>query len=90
MDYQTSVHNHQMNGYKYDCLRNPESRVLKWGATCVCCFSVFLIRVLTTKRREWRTTKGQWTTTKRMVTITIVYAIWKAEFWTRGGRLPNE
>jgi len=41
--------------------------------------SVLLIIVLTINGWEW-TTKHQWTITKRMVTVTIVYVIRKAEF----------
>jgi len=32
---------------------------------------------------EW-TTKRQWMTRKLIITVTIVYAIWKTEFWTMG------
>jgi len=85
MDYQTSVDDHQTNGYSYNRLRNVESKVLKrWGQLHT---QLFFFRIFDYtfdyKRREW-TTKRQWTTTKRMVTVTIVYAIWKAKFYSGG------
>jgi len=53
---------------------NPSFETGGANFTRVCCFSVLLIRVLTTKRQEW-TTKRHWTTSKEIVMIIIGISI---------------